>query len=35
MKQKEELALLTFMHPADMTEEQKNAFEALKAKYNK
>lgn len=34
-KQREELALLTFMHPGDMTDKQKKAFEALKAKYNK
>jgi hypothetical protein len=34
MKQREELALLSFMHPADMTEKQLKAFEALKAKFN-
>lgn len=34
-KQREELTLLSFMHPADMTEKQKKSFEALKEKYNK
>lgn len=33
-KQREELALLSFMHPGDMTDKQKKTFEALKEKYN-
>lgn len=34
-KQREELALLTFMHPGDMSDKQKKSFEALKVKYAK
>lgn len=33
-QQREELRILSLMHPGDMTTDQRSAFKALRAKYN-